>query len=111
VSAPRRRPDQGDGPVAPDPLYHLVLYVSGMGPRSAAAIPAVRALCEQYLPGRYALDVIDLDTHDWSSAEADQVLAAPTLVRRRPPPLRRVVGDLADTRRVMAALQLAREDE
>lgn len=90
--------------------YHLVLYVSGMGPSSSAAIPAVRAMCEEHLPGRYALDVVDLDTADWSSAEEDGVLAAPTLVRRSPAPRRRVVGDLADADRVLTALQLLRDD-
>ncbi len=88
-----------------DGRYVLRLYVTGMAPRSATALAAVRALCDELLAGRYELDVIDLYQQP-DQARADQVVAAPTLVRRRPAPPRRLVGDLSDRRRVLAGLGL-----
>lgn len=87
--------------------YVLCLYVAGMTPRSTEAVEAIRALCEQYLPGRYELDVIDLYQRP-ALARDQQVIAAPTLIRELPAPLRRLVGNLADRERVLSGLGLNR---
>ena len=88
-----------------DRRYVLRLYVTGMAPRSAAALAAVRALCDERLAGCYELDVIDLYQQP-ARAQADQIVATPTLVKRLPAPLRRLVGDMSDRRRVLAGLGL-----
>ncbi len=85
--------------------YVLCLYVTGMAERSVAALAAVRALCDERLAGRYELDVIDLYQQP-ALARADQVIATPTLVKKRPSPLRRLVGDLSNRERVLAGLGL-----
>ena len=75
--------------------WSLTLYVSGASPQSAAAVEAVRKICAEELPGQYDLDVVDV--HDAPrQVVADEVLAVPTLVKRLPAPLRRLVGDLGD---------------
>ena len=85
--------------------YALRLYVSGATPCSTRAIEKVKALCEEYLPGRYDLEVVDIYQQP-GLAEDDRILATPTLVRRLPLPLRRLVGDLSDPERVLARLNL-----
>ena len=85
--------------------YVLKLYVTGMGVRSQRAIASMRAICDASLPGRYQLEVIDLYVTPEAAAPA-QIIAAPTLVRERPLPMRRLVGDLSDRARVMAKLGL-----
>ncbi len=89
--------------------YVLRLYVAGATPRSAAAIMNLKALCEAHLPGRYELKVFDL-YQDPERAKEGQIIAAPTLVKRFPPPLRRLIGDLSDTNRILLALDLAAEN-
>ena len=90
--------------------YILRLYVSGQTPRSASAIANIRSICEQFLKERYELTVIDLFEHP-EDAQQEQVIAVPTLVKRLPPPLRRLIGDLSDRRRVLLALDLQGSDE
>ncbi len=85
--------------------YVLRLYLTGNTQRSLKAIQAVTSLCEQHLPGRYDLEVVDLYEHP-EQAQAAQIIAAPTLVKELPLPLRRLIGDLADTDRVLIALNL-----
>jgi circadian clock protein KaiB len=82
------------------------LYVVGATPRSSRAIVNVRKLCEEHLAGRYALDVIDLSL-DPSAAAPAQVIAAPTLVKEAPPPVRRFIGDMSDTERILDSLGIA----
>jgi circadian clock protein KaiB len=89
--------------------YALRLYVAGANPRSTRATAAVKSLCETYLPGRYDLEVIDLYQQPDLAAE-DQIVALPTLVKTLPLPLRRLVGDLTDTDRILIALGLPAED-
>lgn len=85
--------------------YVLTLFVSGASDRSARAITNARDLCDTYLPGRHELQVVDL--HDGTDAvTASQVVAAPTLLRHRPLPMRRFVGDLANTAAVLRMLGL-----
>lgn len=81
----------------------LQLYVAGTNPRSLGAVERVSRLCAQHLPGRYELDVIDIYLHP-AMAEKGQVIAAPTLVRSHPTPVRQVVGDMTDERRLLRAL-------
>ncbi len=88
--------------------YVLRLYLTGASERSSRAIESVKNLCEQYLKGRYDLEVIDLFQQP-HRAQADQIIAVPTLIKELPPPLRRLIGDLTNTRRVMIALDLKAE--
>ncbi|HSA96371.1 MAG TPA: circadian clock KaiB family protein [Acidobacteriota bacterium] len=85
--------------------YVLRLYVAGMTPRSAAAIRQVTAICEDRLKGRYDLEVIDIYRQP-KLAKGEQIIAAPTLIKRLPLPLRRLVGDMANTERVLVGLDL-----
>jgi circadian clock protein KaiB len=85
--------------------YNLRLYVAGQTPKSMAAIANIRLLCEQYLPGRYTIDIIDL-MKDPALAQHHQVVAIPTLIRELPEPIRRIIGDLSNTQRVLMGLDL-----
>jgi circadian clock protein KaiB len=85
--------------------YVLRLYVTGMTPRSARAIASIRALCETHLEGHYSLQVIDIYQHPQLTRE-EQIVAAPTLIKQLPRPLRRMVGDLSDRERVLLGLDL-----
>jgi circadian clock protein KaiB len=89
--------------------YLLRLYVSGMTPRSSEAVERTRAICEEFLHGRYELEVVDIYQQP-DLARSDQIVAAPTLVKRLPPPLRRLVGDLSDRERVLIGLDLRKRD-
>jgi circadian clock protein KaiB len=86
--------------------YVLKLYVTGMTPRSTEAVAMVKGICEDLLPGRHDLEVIDL-YEDPRTASLHQVVAAPTLVRQLPLPVRRLVGNLSDRVRVLEALNLS----
>jgi circadian clock protein KaiB len=87
--------------------YALSLYVVGTTPRSSRAIVNVRKMCEEHLAGRYVLDVIDLSLVPSAAASA-QVIAAPTLVKAHPPPVRRFIGDMSDTDRILGGLGVKR---
>jgi circadian clock protein KaiB len=93
---------------APDddhPRWSLTLYVSGASPHSAQALETVRRLCDEELPGRVELQVVDV-TEEPGLADREGVVAVPTLVRRLPAPRRQLVGDLGDVDRVRAGLDL-----
>lgn len=85
--------------------YVLRLYISGMTPRSTAAVATIRSICDELLAGRYDLEVIDIYQHP-GLARSQQVIATPTLVKELPGPLRRLVGDLSRRERVLAGLGL-----
>ena len=85
--------------------WDLRLYVAGQTPRSVAAFANLKRLCEEHLAGRYSIEVIDLIQHPQLAA-GDQILAIPTLVRKLPQPIRKIVGDLRDTERALVGLQL-----
>lgn len=85
--------------------YVLRLYVSGTTPRSLQAIEAVSALCEEHLAGRFEIEVIDVYRKP-ELARQNQIIAAPTLVRELPPPLRKLIGDLTDVERVLRGLDI-----
>ncbi len=90
--------------------WELRLYVADHSPKCLLAIQNLEDTCEKYLAGRYRIEVIDLQENPRRAAD-DQILAVPTLVRKLPEPVRKVVGDLSDTDRLLAGLQLRRMDE
>lgn len=83
--------------------YVLTLYVTGMRPRSQHAIETIQRLCEEHLPGRHELKIIDVYQQP-ALAQEEQILATPTLVKRLPEPLRRMIGDMSDEGRVLVAM-------
>jgi len=85
--------------------YVLCLYITGMTLRSTQAFAAIKALCEERLQGRYELEVIDLYQHPQLAID-EQIVAVPTLVKKLPAPLRRLVGDLSNLQRVRSGLDL-----
>lgn len=86
-------------------IWELRLYVAGQTARSVAALANLKQVCEDHLSGRYQIEVIDL-LKDPQLARGDQIVATPTLVRKLPEPIRRIVGDLSNTDRVLVGLQL-----
>ena len=86
-------------------IYNLRLYVAGQTEKSMAAFENLERIAEQYLKGRYKIEVIDLLKNP-QLAEGDQILAIPTLVRRLPPPIRKIIGDLSNTERVLVGLDI-----
>jgi circadian clock protein KaiB len=85
--------------------YNLRLYVAGQTPKSLAAIANLKKICEDNLAGRYRIEVIDLVMTPQLAA-GDQIVAIPTLVRRLPPPLKRMIGDLSNSEKVIVGLDL-----
>ena len=99
----RRRPQSSER------VWHLRLYVAGGTSRSTAALRNLQKLCDEHLSGKYHTEVVDLLQHPQLAA-GDQILAVPTLVRRLPRPLKKVIGDLSDTQRVLVGLDLVARD-
>jgi circadian clock protein KaiB len=89
--------------------WELRLYVAGTTPKSAAAFRNIELLCEEHLAGLYHIEVIDL-MKDPQLAQSDQILAVPTLVRKQPLPVRKIIGTLSNTERVLAGLDLPSHD-
>ena len=89
--------------------YNLRLYVAGQTPKSLAAVANLKRLCAEHLEGRCTIEVIDLLVTPQLAA-GDQIVALPTLVRRLPPPLKRIIGNLSDTERVLVGLDLRDRD-
>ena len=85
--------------------YVLRLYVTGMTPRSMKAVENVRKICEDHLKGRYQLEIIDIYQQP-DLAREGQIVAAPTLVKKLPPPLRRFIGDMSKTEKILIGLDL-----
>ena len=91
---------------APDPdVWELRLYVAGKTAKSLAAFENLTRLCEEHLHGKYKIEVVDLLVHP-QLAKGDQILAIPTLVRKLPQPIRKVIGDLSNAERTLVGLQL-----
>lgn len=86
-------------------VWKLRLYVAGQTPKSLAAFGNLKRLCEEHLKGRYTIEVVDL-VKTPRLAKDDQILALPTLVRRLPEPVRKIIGDLSNTERVLVGLDL-----
>jgi len=103
------------GGAAPDPLanplepaidrYVLRLYVTGMAPRSVRALNNLQAICEEHLPDRYDLEVIDIYQQP-ALTRGEQIVAAPTLIKKLPLPMRRIIGDMSNRNRVLMGLDL-----
>lgn len=90
---------------SPRRKYSLRLYVTGMSPRSERAIRNITKICEEYLKGRYDLDVIDLYRHPEVTGQ-DGIIVAPTLIKKMPLPLKKLIGDMTRTDKVLLALDL-----
>ena len=90
----------------PDPnFYDLRLYVAGQTPKSVAALANLKRFCEEHLAGQYKIEVVDL-VENPKLARSDQILAIPTLVRRLPEPIRKIIGDLSNSERVLVGLEI-----
>ena len=89
--------------------YDLRLYVAGHSPKSLAAFANLKELCDAHLAGKYTIEVIDLVKKP-QLARLDQIIAIPTLVRRLPQPVRKIIGDLCDTKRTLIGLDLSESD-
>ena len=87
--------------------YVLRLYVSGMTPRSARAVKNLQAICDEYLEGRYDLEVVDIYQQPVLT-KGEQIIAAPTLLKKLPLPMRRIIGDMSNKERVLLGLDLVR---
>ncbi len=90
---------------SPRPQWILRLYVAGQTPRSVRALANLKRICETHLAGDYEIEVVDLLVNP-SLAEGDQILAIPTLVRQLPPPMRKIIGDLSETDKVLVGLNI-----
>jgi circadian clock protein KaiB len=89
----------------PADQWNLRLYVAGTTPKSVAAITNLRKFCEEHLAGRYTIEVVDL-LENPKLARGDQIVAIPTLVRKLPTPMRKIIGDLSDRERVLVGFDL-----
>jgi circadian clock protein KaiB len=85
--------------------YVLVLYITGATPQSAQAIRRIKEICAEHLAGRYELEVVDIYQQPELARDA-QILAAPTLIKKLPSPLRKLIGNLSDLQRVLVGLEL-----
>lgn len=97
--------DDAANEIDPNGHYNLTLYVAGQTPKSMEAIQNLRRLCDQHLPGRHSVEIVDL-SKDPGRAVTDQIVALPTLVRRLPPPIKRIIGKLADAEKVLVGLEI-----
>ena len=86
-------------------MFDLRLYVAGQTPKAIRAFANLRKICDEHLAGRYRIEVIDL-LEDPQLGRGDQILALPTLVRKLPQPIKRIIGDLSNTERVLVGLDL-----
>jgi circadian clock protein KaiB len=86
-------------------MWFLRLYVAGQTPHSLKAFDNLKSICEQHLDGKYQIEIIDLLKHP-KLAKGDQILAIPTLVRKLPPPLKKIIGNLSDKERVLVGLNI-----
>ena len=94
---------------ASHPTYVLRLYVAGMTPKSTRTVADVKKICDEYLAGRYELEVIDIAQKPHLAKDA-QIIAAPTLIKKLPLPLRRIIGDMSKTERVLVGLDLRKKE-
>jgi circadian clock protein KaiB len=104
-SPPRTDHESDSAPTSKPEVWQLRLYVAGQSPKSVTAFANLKKLCEHHLQGRYSIEVVDLLLQPQLAA-GDQIVAIPTLVRKLPEPLRKIVGDLSNTERTLVGLQL-----
>jgi len=106
MAVKRKAAAQGGRQKAEKPqTWKLRLYVAGQTPKSLRAFANLKVLCEEHMKGRYQIEVVDLLEHP-QLARGDQIIAIPTLVRKLPPPLRKIIGDLSNTERVLVGLDV-----
>ena len=98
------RPSTRTKPDEPE-MWNLRLYVAGQTPRAIAALDNLKRICEEHLAGKYRIEVVDL-LQNPQLARGDQILAVPTLVRKLPEPVRKIIGDLSNAERVLVGLDL-----
>lgn len=91
--------------MAIDEKYVLKLYVTGMTPRSAKAVMNIRRILDEHLQGRYELEIIDIFQQP-QLAQGEQIIAAPTLIKKLPLPIRKFIGDMSETERILVGLDL-----
>jgi circadian clock protein KaiB len=101
----KSEPRSTDAPADLGAIWNLRLYVAGQTPKSVRAFENLKRLCEEHLPGQYSIELVDLVANP-RLAKEDQILAIPTLVRKLPDPIRKIIGDLSDTERALVGLQL-----
>ena len=89
----------------PELGWHLRLYVAGQTPKSLAAFANLKRICEEHLEGKYSIEVVDLLVNP-QLAKGDQILAIPTLIRKFPEPIKKIIGDLSNTERVLVGLDV-----
>ncbi len=104
IAKPAKRRRSGSRSL-PSKFWQLRLYVAGQTPKSLTAFSNLKKICDNYLSGRYRIEVIDLLEQPQLS-RGDQIFAIPTLVRKLPQPVRKIIGDLSDTERVLVGLDL-----
>ena len=97
--------NQNQQPANSGKTWELRLYVAGQTPKSLAAFANLKKICEEYMAGEYHIEIVDLLNEPQLAAD-DQILAIPTLVRKLPQPLRKIIGDLSNTERVLVGLNL-----
>jgi circadian clock protein KaiB len=97
--------DRSAAPAPQGKVYRLRLYVAGQTPKSILALSNLKQICEEHLQGRYEIEIVDL-LENPQLAAGDQILALPTLVRRLPEPIKKIIGDLSNTERVLVGLDL-----
>lgn len=100
-----RESGNGNSAEPEEARWNLRLYVAGQTPRSMSAFKNLKEICEEYLKGKYYIEVIDLMENP-TLARGDQILAIPTLVRQLPQPIRKIIGDLSNTERVLVGLDI-----
>jgi circadian clock protein KaiB len=113
MASPTRRVDRATGDrktrrtkrSEPSPQWELRLYVAGQTPKSLAAMNNLRRVLDEHVPGEYKVEIVDLLANP-RLAKEDQIVAIPTLVRKLPNPVRKIIGDLSDTERTLVGLQL-----
>jgi circadian clock protein KaiB len=98
-------PEEPDSALSEAKLWELQLYVAGQTPKSVKAFANLKKICEEHLAGHYRIEVIDLIDNP-RMARDDQIVAIPTLVRKLPEPMRTIIGDLANTERVLKGLEI-----
>jgi circadian clock protein KaiB len=104
-AAKKRTDETTSAEHAPHKIWQLRLYVAGQTPKCLAALTNLKKICEQHMAGEYEIEIIDLLERP-QLASGDQILAIPTLVRRLPEPMRKIIGDLSNTERVLVGLDL-----
>ncbi|WP_447965830.1 circadian clock KaiB family protein [Nitrospira sp. Ecomares 2.1] len=98
-------PKRGSAKSSP---YHLTLYVAGHSPKSRLAMSNLQQLCDTHLSSKYTVEIVDL-LQEPKRARLDQILAIPTLVKKLPPPLKKIIGDLSNVEKVLMGLDLIDE--